>query len=412
MEPTFGEIIKQGDLPSEEKEQIRDAIIYSAEHDSEFYSEVNKTPLDQNRTSMTYIRSYLPKIDKTSDRYRNGLVEGVTPDPEKINEADFSVSVMENGWYYRFTNKALNHSYRSIKERCTKFLKNLFKSYHDEKIADAYLSSANIVTDIDLLSLEDLLKLHTILFKNGAVPFGEFYKLKVAPEVADKMLVTYKDIITHTTQKESIVRGEIGEIGGFRVIKSRLQAFQVSGDGKCPFVAYGLTNKDEFPVSITSYDDLTAQIIFKPLGANGHDELNQRGSIGLYLDGHGFYVNDDAVCVTGTTSISGLKKIDEFDNSKRSNLVSTSIAASNLYPDVTVLELDPKGTKTLVVTDEKNSDITSSCDFESTNKNIATVDNEETKGKITAVKQGTARIVISKGEAVNVVTVKVTTAKN
>lgn len=407
MPKTFGEIVKLGDLPQEEKEQIRDAIIYSAEHEGEFYSEVNKTPLDENRTSMTFTRSYLPEIDKTSDRYKNGLVEGVTPDPEQINEADFTVPVNENGWYYRFTRKALNHAFRSIKQRCIKFLQNIFKSYHDEKIADAYLSSANIVTNIDLLKLNDLLTLHTILFKNGAVEFNGFYKLKVAPEIADQMLIAYKDLITHTTQKESIVKGEIGEIGGFRVIKSKLQAFKVS-EGKGKFVAYGLTTKGEYPVGITSYDDMNAEIIYHKPGTNGNDELNQRGSIGLYVDGHGFYVYDDAICVTGTATIADLKNVDIFDNSKRSNLVSTTIAASNLYPNVTVFELKAGTAQTLVVTDEEGTTIAAdTLTYESTNTNVATV---STAGVVTGVKQGTSRIVISKDDKVNVVTVKVTTA--
>lgn len=410
MLKTFGEIVKLGDLPQEEKEQIREAIIYSAEHEAEFYSDVNKTPLDENKTSMTYTRSYLPEIDKTSDRYKNGLVEGETPDPEKINEADFTVPVNENGWYYRFTRKTLNHAYRNVKTTMTKYLQNIFNSYHDEKIADTYLSSANIVTSIDLLKLEDLLKLNTILFKNKATTFeGGFYKLRVGPEIADKMLVAYKDIITHTTQKESVVSGEIGEIGGFRIIKSRLQAFQVSS-GKGKFVAYGLTQKGEYPVGITSYDDLNAEIIYHKPGTNGNDELNQRGSLGLFVDGHGFYMFDDSICVTGEATISGLTSVDVFDNSKRSNLVSETIAASNLYPDVTVFELAKSKTHTLVVTDENGTDITSSCTFESSNTDVATVDNTTTKGKVTAVKQGTARIVISKGDAANVVTVKVTNA--
>lgn len=407
MPKTFGEIVKLGDLPQEEKEQIRDAVIYSAEHEGEFYSEVNKTPLDENRTSMTFTRSYLPEIDKTSDRYKNGLVEGVTPDPEQINEADFTVPVNENGWYYRFTRKALNHAFRSIKQRCIKFLQNIFKSYHDEKIADAYLSSANIVTNIDLLKLNDLLTLHTILFKNGAVEFNGFYKLKVAPEIADQMLIAYKDLITHTTQKESIVKGEIGEIGGFRVIKSKLQAFKVS-EGKGKFVAYGLTTKGEYPVGITSYDDMNAEIIYHKPGTNGNDELNQRGSIGLYVDGHGFYVYDDAICVTGTATIADLKNVDIFDNSKRSNLVSTTIAASNLYPNVTVFELKAGTAQTLVVTDEEGTTIAAdTLTYESTNTDVATV---STAGVVTGVKQGTSRIVISKDDKVNVVTVKVTTA--
>ena len=407
---TFGEIVKLGDLPAEQKEQIRDAIIYSAEHVAEFYSETNKTPLDANKASMTYTRSYLPEIDKTSDRYKNGLVEGVTPEPEQINEADFSVPVMENGWFYRFTRKALNHSYRSVKERCVKFLQNIFNSYHDEKIADAYLSSANIVTDIDLLNFDDLLTLGTILFTNGAATFdGGFYKLKVPPEVADKMLSKYKEIITHTTQKEAVVKGEIGELAGFRVIKSRLQAFKPS-NGKARFVAYGLTQKGEYPVGITSYDNLNAEIIYHKPGSNGNDELNQRGSIGLFVDGHGFYVYDDSVCITGEATITGLTSTEKFDNSKRSNLVSTTVAASNINPDVTYLELKKGATHKLAVTDGDGKSVANSTlTFESTNTAVATVSSaSDTKGTITAVKEGSARIVISAtGNKFNVVTVKV-----
>lgn len=303
---TLGDMIKLGDLPLEEKEQISDSIRYDAEHNGEFYTEVNHEKLDANRTSMTFMRSYLPKIDKSSDRYINGLVEGVTPDAEEINEAEFSVPVHEIGWYYKFTNKALNHAWLDIKGRCSKFLQNLFKTYHDEKIADAYLASANTVTGCSLLELKDLLRLNTILFKNGAVPFDGYYKLKVAPELGDAMLVAYKDIITHTTQKEAVVIGEIGEIAGFRVIKSKLQAFQKDASNNYAFVAYGKTMKGEFPVSIVAYDDMAEDVMVTPLGGLGNDPLKQRGAIGLYLDGHGFYVFDDSVCIKGTMASSAV----------------------------------------------------------------------------------------------------------
>lgn len=416
---TFGEIIKLGDLPIEEKEQINDSIIYSAEHEGELFSEVNHVPLDENKTSMTFTRSYLPKIDKTSDRYKNGLVEGVTPDPEKINEAEFSVAVNENGWFYPFTNKALNHAWTDIKKRCSKFLQNLFKTYHDEKIADAYLSSANIVTSIDLLKLTDLLQLSTMLYKNNAVTFGGFYKLKVAPEVADKMLVAYKDIITHTTEKEAVVNGEIGEIGGFRVIKSRLQAFQKDSSKGYPFIAYGKTSKDEFPVSICSYDNLNAQIIFTPLGGLGNDPLKQRGAIGLHVDGHGFYVFDDAICVTGYQSATDIASVDVFDNTKRSHLVRTNEAASNINVNASVLKLKVGETYELTATDGDGNDIQSSVSYSSLDATIATVDAATaaagtnpvtpatTKGKVKAIKKGLTRIVVEKGNLATLVTVEV-----
>ena len=302
---TLGDIVKLGDMPLEQKEQIADSIIYNAKHKGEFYTQVNNRKLDQNKTSMTFIRSYLPEIDKTSDRYTNGLIEGVTPDPETLNEAEFSVHVTENGWYYTFTNKALNHSWHDTKTRCTNFLGNLFRTYHDEKIADAYLSSANIITGASLIEYKDLLRIATILRKNHAQKINGYYILRVASEVADAMLLTYKELFTHTTQKENVIEGEIGEIAGFRVIVSTLQAFEESGSNY-PFVAYGLNEKGDYPVSKVSYDNMAEKIILTPLGGLGNDPLHQRGSIGLYLDGHGFYVEDDSVCVRGTMASSAI----------------------------------------------------------------------------------------------------------
>lgn len=303
---TLGDIIKLGDLPIEDKEQIADAILYSAEHVGELYNEVNHVPLDENRTSITFVRSYLPEIDKTSERYKNGLIEGVTPDAESINEAEFSVGVREIGWYYKLTTKSAKHAWSDLKARCTKFLTNLFKTYHDEKIADAYLSSANIVTSVDLLALKDLVRLHTILFENGAIDENGFYKLRVNSVVADAMLVVYKDIITHTTQKEAVVTGELGEIAGFRVIRSRLQAFRKNASNNYPFVAYGKNSRGEFPVSIVSYDDMKDQIMYTPPGGLGNDPLKQRLAIGLYIDGHGFFVVDDSVAVVGAEAASSM----------------------------------------------------------------------------------------------------------
>lgn len=402
---TFGEIIKLGDLPIEEKAMIKDSIIYSAEHESEFYADTNKEKLDANKTSMTFTRSYLPKIDKTSDRYKHGLVEGVTPEPEQINEAEFSVPVIENGWFYRFTNKALNHAWTDIRTKCSKNLQNVFKTYHDEKIADAYLSVANVVTSCDLLSLEDLLRLQTILYKNNAVAFeGGFYKLKVAPEVAAKMLVTYKDIITHTTESNAVVDGEIGEIAGFRVIKSRLQAF-AKGTSGYPFVAYGKTQKDEYPVSICSYDDTNAEIIFTELGGLGNDPLKQRGAISLHLDGHAFYVFDDSIAVRGTQSATGITAVDAFDDDKRSHLVRANTAASNINVNASVLNLKVGETFDLVATDGDGNEL-SDVTYTSLDAKVASV----ATAKVTAVKAGVTSIVAVKGTLSTVVVVNVIAA--
>lgn len=315
-------MLKLGDLPLEQREQISDAIKYSAEHEGEFYTQVNHAKLDANKTSMSFMRSYLPKIDKTSERYKNGLIEGVTPDPEQINEAEFSVSVIENGWYYTFTNKAINHSWLDIKARCTKFLSNIFATYHDEKIADAYLSSANTITGFNPLEYKDLLRVKSILFKNGG---GKDIIFKADDEMIDAMTVAYKDVFETNKTNEIVLEGEVGKVAGIRLVKSRLQAFEQTNSAH-PFVVYCKNKKGEYPVTICAYDNMADSVILTPLGGLGNDPLKQRGAIGLYVDGHGFYVSDDSICIRGTVAHSVI-------SSSLSTLTGTHIGANFMFDD-------------------------------------------------------------------------------
>lgn len=328
---TLGEMIKLGDLPLEQKEQISDAIKYSAEHEGEMYNQVSHAKLDANKTSMVFYRSYLPKIDKTSERYVNGLLEGVTPDPEQINEAEFSVSVIENGWYYKFTNKALNHAWLDIKARCSKFLANLFKTYHDEKIADAYLSSANTVTGLDPTNYKDLLRLKSILRKNGGT--GEIY-FKSNFEVIDAMVMAYRDLFEANKQNDVVIQGEVGKVAGIHLVTSRLQAFEKSGTNH-PFICYCKNQSGEYPVTICAYDNMAEKVMVTPLGGLGNDPLKQRGAIGLYVDGHGFYVSDDSVCIRGLIAHSAI-------SSQLSSLVPSTHFA-HIGSDFNFLDADRSG---------------------------------------------------------------------
>ena len=117
---TWGEIIKLGDLPLEQREQMLDVILYSAEHESEFLNEVNHKKLDANKTSLTFMRTFLPEIDKTSERYKNGLLEGITPSPEQINEAQYTVRVRQIGWYHRLTDVALDHAFFPLRSQAVR----------------------------------------------------------------------------------------------------------------------------------------------------------------------------------------------------------------------------------------------------------------------------------------------------
>jgi hypothetical protein len=406
---SLGDMLKLGDLPLEQKEQISDAIKYSAEHEGELYTQVSRAKLDENKTSMTFIRSYLPKIDKNSDRYHNGLVEGVTPDAEQINEAEFSVSVMENGWYFKFTNKAVNHSWLDVKARCSKFLSNIFKTYHDEKIADAYLTSANVVTGFDPLKYQDLQRLGTIIYKNGGTGKIVF---KSAPEVIDAMVAHYKDILEGSDKNEAIISGEVGRVADITLVKSRLQAFEAK-DGNYPFICYSTNQSGEYPVTICAYDNMAEQIILTPLGGLGDDPLKQRGAIGLYVDGHGFYVSDDSVAIRGDIATSTLTTLSTvtganlganlmFDDARRSNLGATG-SAREIIPEFDYTTVKKGATLTLKATRHDGSEwaIPSEVTAVSGNTGVATVEG----ATLTAKAVGVTTVVLTSVANANVRTV-------
>lgn len=417
---TLGEMLKLGDLPLEQKEQISDAIKYSAEHNGEFYTEVNHAKLDENKTSMSFMRSYLPVIDKTSERYKNGLLEGVAPDPEQINEAEFSVSVIENGWYYTFTNKAVNHAWTDIKARCSKYLSNIFSSYHDEKIADAYLSSANTVTGFNPLKYEDLLRLSSILYANGGT--GEII-LKANSSVIDAMVMQYKDILEDGMKNEAVVEGEVGKVAGIHLRKSRLQAFEKKGTAH-PFVVYCKNKNGEYPVTIAAYDNMAEKIILTPLGGLGNDPLKQKGAIGLYVDGHGFYVSDDSICIAGTiehdTIASKLSALaptnigsnDKFDDSKRSALRATGEARA-IVPEYDYVKIHRYSTGTTASTftlKAKKSDGKTAWSFgEGAGKLTAVSGNEAVAtisgATLTVVKPGVVNVMLTANDNPKLVTV-------
>lgn len=434
-------MIKLGDLPMEQKEQISDAILYSAKHNSEMFTQVNRAKLDDNKTTMTFMRSYLPKIDKTSDRYKNGLIEGVTPDAEQINEAEFSVGVIENGWYYKFTNKAVNHAWKNIKQRCTKFLTNLFVTYHDEKIADAYLSSANTVTGFDPTSMKDLLKLKSILHRNGGKTNDII--LKANDEVIDAMIMAYKDVFKEAKTNEIVLEGEVGKVAGVRLVRSNLQAFEsktVSSATVHPFIMYCKNRNGEYPVTMCAYDNMAESIIVTPLGGLGNDPLKQRGSIGLYVDGHGFYVSDDSVCIAGNiansaissqlstltvgagNAIPNVKANYEYDDSARSNKVAEG-GAREIVPEYDYVKIHKysSGTtaNTLVIKAKKadgktdwqfaSSATSGKLTIASGNTSVATVAVASNVATLTAVAEGITTLVLKgyNDKITTVVTVEV-----
>jgi hypothetical protein len=136
----------------------------------------------------------------------------------------------------------------------------------------------------------------------------------------------YKDIFEANKKNDIVLEGEVGKVAGIRLVKSRLQAFDKDGSSNHPFICYCKNQNGEYPVTICAYDNMAEDIIVTPLGGLGNDPLKQRGSIGLYVDGHGFYVSDDAVCIRGQIANSTI-------SAKLSSLAPTNIGADLMFND-------------------------------------------------------------------------------
>lgn len=415
MPQTFGEIIQKQDLLHPFEEQIKDALLYSNEHDTELDRFTEHIELDQDKESFTVDINILPVIDKTSAQYKNGLAEAEFPKLNAIKEVAVKIPVQEYGEGYEITRKALNRSVHNEQERITRNLRNLLNTYDDEKIGDAFLSSMNTISGTkDIASLEVLGAINDILFTNGATPvIGKDFVLLVNTQVATNLLTALADKLENSSGKDDVLDGEIGRIMGFRIVKSRIQALNPTSTTEAPFIAFGKTKDGRFPIAKVQYKE-NLRIVSKELGSVKEDDVtNKIGSIAFSLDGTGYAVIDDGCVVVGKTTKSAAAfdtGLEPFDYTQKGQVAESP---TKIFPDVSTLTLKgTSATHTLVVKDEAGSDITSTCTFASKDEKIVTVDNDSTKGKITAVAVGLTFVTITKGSATTTILVEVKKAWN
>lgn len=411
---TLGEVLKLQDLPAEQKAEYLDLINLLVEKDSLLLPFARRLSLDANKTSIAYPLVIAPTIDKTGNEYKFGLAEGYSPEPETLEEIEIHKAVQDYGWVYIFTKKAINKSFRDIRTKLIENLRIKERKFYDEKIADAMFSSLNTLSaETDLCVEANVDKLYVMLAENDCEPIDSDgnYGLIVCPELARAMKRKYGELITHTSEAEAPIKGTIGVFGGFRIIEAKgIQAFRPTAGTKAPFVAFGKTAKGDFPIGVVDPAE-NADLVIKDFGSvQSGDTLNKIGSIGISLEGVGFYCIDDGAVIHGTSTTTGesysttsmafdYKKLGTFD-----------VSSSKIFPNVQALELGGDETFTIAVRDIKGADVTANCTFASTDAAVATVDNSTTKGKITPVAKGKTVIKITKDSLTTYVPVVITTA--
>jgi len=313
MAAQIANYVTHGELSVEQIAHIQKNILVFLRKDTFWDKFCSHTVIPAGASSVEWRKLNIPEL--TPSQISN-LTEGVTPAGLKLEYVKFTVSPVDYGSWIGYTDKSKRYNYDDVVRDAKTVLAQRARDEAEIRKAQQFIGGTCTMslTSGDKKFLGDLLKARTILKKNHIKPIsGNKFGCILTPEHAAKVLLDYASEITHTSQKESVIDGYIGELGGFilfecadEVMYKRTAAVAAVGtagqegyvaavtaktEGYCLFIGkteYGM------PVQTVAFGDSSVEVIDKGLGANvskdasGNvvpDALNQRGSVGYKVMG-------------------------------------------------------------------------------------------------------------------------------
>lgn len=234
------------------------------------------------------------------------LTEGVTPTEVAVNLTGVDVSLTQRGAFATLTDVVLTDNPLGLQviseaayELGVDLARQMDIAYQDAIDAstthvlysaegDATTTRTN-VDATDIFAVEYIFDAARILKGNAAPKFGNDYIALMHPDVAYDLMTgvganDWVSINSYTNSVEKIFAGELGKIGGVRIIETpSVQFYANASDG-----AGSTGNVDVYPTYIFGRDafgHVTSggmESYVKPLGSGGSaDPLNQRMTIGV-----------------------------------------------------------------------------------------------------------------------------------
>lgn len=213
----MADLVKHGELSIEQIAHIQKNILVFINRDTFWDKFCSHTSVPEGESSIEWRKLNVPKL--SPDQIAN-LTEGVTPQNLQMEYVKFSVSPVDYGDWIAYTDKSKKYNYDDVVRDAKVVLSQRARDNAEIRKAMQFISgtctmdlTANNVTDH---FLKDLLKARTILIKNKIKPLanGKFGCI-LTPEQAAEVLIDYKSAITHTSEKEALINGYLGELGGF-----------------------------------------------------------------------------------------------------------------------------------------------------------------------------------------------------
>ena len=146
------------------------------------------------------------------------LEEGKTPDPSKLTYVEFKCGVSDYGNWIPYTDKSARYNYDDVVRDAKNVLSDDACQQAELRKAVQFYKGTCTITAVEGENgfLKTLLKAKTILKKNKIKPLTDGKYICVLPdEIANDVLIDYKNQLVDTAEKNAIIEGYIGCLGGF-----------------------------------------------------------------------------------------------------------------------------------------------------------------------------------------------------
>lgn len=350
----MADLVKHTDLSVEQIADIQKSLLVSLRSKEAFWDKFcSHSKIGDGFSSYKWRKLNIPQL-KQSDLVN--LTEGVTPAGLSMEYVAFSVSPVNFGDWIGYTDESKKYNFDDVTADAKEILaQRAFESVEGRKAKQFIQGTCTIDLNANNVTdgfMKDLLKARTILRKNKVQPLrnGKYGSI-LSPEHAAEVLLAYKDKITHTSEKEAIINGYIGELAGFILFENADDVmykdyyfktsdaavdegktyYTKSGDvytavaepktadiadyyekGVKSYVLFlGKTEKG-LPVETVAFGDDSVKVINHPLGSIPQavvesntvtgvrgDTLDQRGSVGFKVMGFATRILHDEAIIRG-----------------------------------------------------------------------------------------------------------------
>jgi N4-gp56 family major capsid protein len=323
--------VKHGDLTIEQIAYIKKSIITSLRGArTSFWDKFcSHDSVNDGYSAYEWRKLNLPKV-KLADL--QDMQEGVTPAGLTLEYVNFKVQPVDFGTHIAYTDKSVKYNFDDVRrDASTRLSQHAFETVELRKARQFVSGTCTMTAETDNF-FRDLTKARTYLKKNKVTPIsGTKYGCILTPEQAGSILEKYQDKITHTSQREAVINGYLGELNGFILFENADEVLY-----KNETTAYALfigKANGEMPVKTVSFGNAGVEVYNNALGegvsvdAEGKvvaDHNHQHGSVAYKVMGFATSITYDEAVIRCEYPVTQLELTVEDED--RTGFVKTEVS--------------------------------------------------------------------------------------